>query len=204
MWDWATRRAHPDERALMLAGLEPLETRDQVVTAHLAACDRCRAVVANTEAICADARACAEAEADAAFSEGALGRQRAHILRRLEQQGHPARVLRFPASPSGLSNARQVARRWVAAAAAAGLLVGIAAGRFLPAQRSISSSPRAAAADRLVPATRPAAAQPRFAEGRHEADEAFLVDLEMAAASPRIEPLQALDAMTPRMNDVKR
>jgi hypothetical protein len=35
-------------------------------------------------------------------------------------------------------------------------------------------------------------------------EEAFLVDLEMAAASPRIEPLQVLDALTPRTNDGRR
>jgi hypothetical protein len=203
MWSWTRRQGHPDERALMLAGLEPLEARDPSVITHIATCGSCRAAVASAEGAWAAARASAEADADAVFSEAVLDRQRAHILRRVEQQGHPARVLRFPVSPSGLAGARSVARQWVAAAAAAGLLVGIAAGRFLPAQRGTSSA-RSAAAARLAPATQTTAAPSGVSDPRHDLDEAFLVDLEMAAASPRIEPLQALDAMTPRINDGRR
>ena len=188
----------------MLAGLEPAESRDPALAAHLDTCDRCRAAAAQAETLWADALASADAEADAAFTSAVLDRQQATILRRLEQQGHPARLLRFPVSPSLRSGAHQVARRWVAAAAAAGLLVGIAAGRFLPLQRGASDRRPASTTARLAPPS-PAVGSPvRTPERRHDTDEAFLVDLEMAAASPRIEPLQVLDAMTPRTTDGRR
>jgi len=202
MWNWIRGPGHLDERALMVAAVEPLEVRDPAVAAHLAGCDRCRTVLAQAETLWTEARASAEAEADEAFTAAVLDRQRAHVLRRLEQQGHPARVLHFPASLSGRGGSRPIAHRWVAAAAAAGLLVGMITGRFLPGPRG-SSTPRPAAVATRSPALQTVPTAPMRDRGP-EMEEAFLVDLEMAAASPRIEPLQVLDALTPRTNDGRR
>lgn len=202
MWDSIRRHRHPDERTLALAGLTPLEARDPALTGHLATCERCRDALALAEARWADARAGAEADADAVFTEAVLDRQRAHVLRRLEQQGHPARVLPFPLSSPGWSATRPIARRWIAAAAAAGLLVGVITGRWLPARRDVPA-PQAAAAGASAPAATGERARHPGQRGP-EVDEAFLVDLEMAAASPRIEPLRVLDAMTPRSPDGRR
>jgi hypothetical protein len=202
MWNWTTRHQHPDERAIMLAALDPPDALEPSVNGHLAACDRCRTAVAEARALWNDARANAEADADAAFSEVVLDRQRTHILRRLEQHGHPARVIRFPVSALGRSGPRATTHRWVAAAAAAGLIVGVVTGRFLP-NRAGAPAPRSASVA-TQPAPARALATPRAGEHGVEPEEAFLVDLEMAAASPRIEPLQALDAMTPRMSDGRR
>lgn len=202
MWNWIRRAGHPDERALMLAGLEPPDVRDRALATHLAECDRCRETVARSQTLWADARASAEAEADGAFTTAVLERQRALVLKRLEQQGHPARVLRFPVSASRRTGSRPVAHRWVAAAAAAGLLVGMITGRLLPGPRGGSSARPAAVATR-PPAVQTVPSAPGRDRGP-ETEEAFLVDLEMAAASPRIEPLHVLDAMTPRTNDGRR
>lgn len=185
----------------MLAGLEPPDVRDRALATHLAECGRCRGMVAQSETLWADALAGAEAEADGVFTAAVLDRQRALVLKRLEQQGHPARVLRFPVSASGRTGSRPVAHRWVAAAAAAGLLVGMITGRFLPGPRGSSARPAAVATRSPAVQTVPS---PPVRERGSETEEAFLVDLEMAAASPRIEPLHVLDAMTPRTNDGRR
>ena len=76
-------------------------------------------------------RAAAWADADAHFDERALEAQRLRILARIEQAGQRAKVLPFPgAAPTG----RLVggfSRRWISAAAAAGLLVGLLTGQLL-------------------------------------------------------------------------
>jgi len=75
----------------------------------------------------------AAAAADEAFPPDRLARQRMRILQRIEQFGRQGRVLAFPgranAAPSILRP--RPLRRWVASAAAAGLIVGLAAGRMV-------------------------------------------------------------------------
>ena len=62
------------------------------------------------------------AEADAAFSDERLAKQRARILQRLEQEGRPGRVITFPAAHTQRPPLRaRPGMRWVAGAAAAGL-----------------------------------------------------------------------------------
>ncbi len=68
--------------------------------------------------------------ADAVFPPEQLAAQQAQILRRLEQLDEPARVISFPrfgrrVHDSG-AGGRRVAVSWVAVAAAAGLVVGVA------------------------------------------------------------------------------
>jgi hypothetical protein len=144
------------------------------------------------------------AEADAEFTETRLDRQYASIMRRLAQHGRPARVLAFPGSVRPPLASRHGARRWVAAAAVVGLLVGMAAGRFIddnPLKRQLArSSVRAP----VSPIAQPGSELPLDAGETNEtkgSDEAFLVELDVAAATPRIEPLLALDAMTPRLRE---
>jgi hypothetical protein len=205
---WGTliaRGAHPDEASLVVAALDPGATPGEDVARHLATCRRCRAVADRAVSLLAEARAQAEHDADEVFTEAVLDRQRAHVMRRLEQNGHPARVLPFPAPSLAFPGTSQVVRRWVAAAAAAGLLVGALAGRFVTLRQEGRLAPVAApamatAAPRSQAA--PAAAAVTTADDR-SGDEAFLVELEVAR-SPRIEPLQALDAMTPRINEYRR
>jgi hypothetical protein len=75
-------------------------------------------------------RAAAHAEADGFFDDRALEAQRQRILARLESLGHRAKVLPFPgAAPvrPGLAHSR----RWISAAAAAGLLIGLVTGELL-------------------------------------------------------------------------
>lgn len=76
-------------------------------------------------------RAAAHAEADGHFDERALESQRVRILARLEQVGHRARVLPFPGAGPNLRLGTSHPRRWISAAAAAGLLIGLVSGQLL-------------------------------------------------------------------------
>lgn len=76
-------------------------------------------------------RAAAHAEADSYFDERALEAQRARILARLEQAGQRARVLPFPVAGATVRLGSSHPRRWISAAAAAGLLIGLVTGQLL-------------------------------------------------------------------------
>jgi hypothetical protein len=91
----------------------------------------------------------------------------------------------------------------VAAAAVAGLCVGLLTGRALrpwPETTSRSSfasaSPRPASAGR--PLVDPSLRQATTLVDQHDVDEAFLHELDLAIMAPRIAPLEALDALTPQ------
>jgi hypothetical protein len=194
---------HLDEAALLLLAAGPAVDRSPAWADHVAACPTCAGRLAELSALCLDVRGDAAADADAAFPETRLARQRALIGRRLAQQGQPARILRFPATSRPVRD-RRVARRSVAAAAVIGLLVGMAAGRF------IDGRPVPSTLVRVTPTSHPAGVPggtPPRPVGRmadlHD-DERLLFELDVAAATPRIEPLRAIDAMTPRIGDAAR
>lgn len=171
---------------------------------HLDRCDICQERLARVRAMLDGVRTDAIDAADRVFTSDRLAAQRAHILRRLERVTHPARVLAFPALRRTAPVARRVARRWVALAAAAGLLIGIVAGRVADLR------PRRPGYTRTQPA---ANAVPRMTDARGDAtrgpgldaapfnDEAFLSDLESAVSAPRVEELRAIDALTPHVQE---
>jgi hypothetical protein len=113
-------------------------------------------------------------------------------LRRLERQGHPADVLRFPnrfGSGRAAHGLLGPARRWVAGAAVAGLVAGVFLGFAVDRRVTVPNAARRAA---LVVAAsgdwQPASAQ----------DEQILTEIEEALTGPsrRAVELRALDAMT--------
>ncbi len=98
----------------------------------------------------------AAAETDAVFSPERLRAQRLHVSRRLEHLGHPARVITFPGRTAGHqfgSSTPRPVRRWVAAAAAAGLFIGVATGLFLDREtgRSAGRHPWGSTARQTAP-----------------------------------------------------
>jgi hypothetical protein len=136
-------------------------------------------------------------EADAVFDEPRLAHQRAHILRRLERNHGPARVLPFPAAgapdPARPRHLPGLGRRWMAAAAIGGLMVGLFTGRFLDVRDVLTRVPQARIAE------------PRLSPARSEVipadlgsvDELLLGEVEAALARPRPVELRAIDALTP-------
>jgi hypothetical protein len=142
-----------------------------------------------------DATSAAAAEADAHFPAERLERQRNAILRRLEYGRRMGRLLRFPAPtrrpvPAGPSH-----RRWIAAAAAAGLLLGLFTGRYVGVDRprfDVRADRSSATIAPAVTAAAPGVGAPLAT------DEALLGEVDIALASHRSVELQALDALTPR------
>lgn len=96
-------------------------------------CDTCNARHRQLTAILDDISDEAAAATEAAFPADRLMRQRTRILQRIEHFGRQGRVLAFPVRsthrPSMLRP--RPLRRWVASAAAAGLVVGMVAGRVV-------------------------------------------------------------------------
>lgn len=165
--------------------------------AHLDGCDRC--ATRHAELLCLIAEIdVVHAEADAVFDEERLLHQRTHILRRLDRNNGPAKVLRFPAAADGeraIHVMSAAARRWVAAAAIAGVLVGIFSGRLLT--RRAESDGDAMRTPRTIAVARIASPAIVPADLRSGVDEILLDEVESALAQPRVTELVAIDAITP-------
>lgn len=189
------------------------EARDEA-RAHVERCAPCAArydeFAVGFEALRLDA----QAEADEVFTAERLAEQRDRILRRVEHAGRPARVIAFPQAPSRrAAHAPRVLARWVAAAAAAGLIVGLFTGRFVERRPRDTAPPRPsgamAAADRTIPRapasgrlTAVKAGMDALQSARAAQDDQLLSDIERALAAQRAAELQALDALTPRVREI--
>ena len=194
---------------------DPLDPR---AAEHLADCADCHTRYAALAEVMTGLRTDADAEIDALYSAEALHSQQSQIARKLEHLGHAARVISFPqhtVNGSALGHGSRITPRWLAAAAAAGLFVGVGVGSFLHVPSVASSrSPLAAsapvpAAPQTLPATQtpdtPApAATPVSAPGAgpDDATDAFLAELEFALERPGASELRAFDELTPHAREV--
>lgn len=170
---------------------------------HLTSCAHCRSRFAALEEWLDSLPVEARAEADEAFPPERLAAQQAAIFRRLEALEKPARVIAFPRTTRPATTSQHFTRRWIATAAAAGLVIGLAAGQILDLRHRLEGpSPRrgeSAEAVQRPPVTRPF--------GVHQAslsDEAlfygdYSADAELSARSARYMP--ELDEITPRVRD---
>jgi anti-sigma factor RsiW len=182
---------------------------DPPVAEHLADCQACGARYTDLAAFMDALRQEGDAEADAIFTPERLRAQHQQITRRLALVGRPARVLSFPGRivrrTISASTSRSVPR-WVAAAAAAGLFIGVALGASY--QYQFSNAPlrqapvlvrdtASARAPRLAPVATRGTGQPDVA-----ADVAFLSDLEVALERPHTRELKAFDELTPHVREI--
>jgi len=172
------------------------------IAEHLADCEPCAARYADLAAFMDRLRAEGTAEADAIFTPDRLSLQHQQIARRLQQVGRAARVISFPGRfvrRTMSVSSSHAAPRWVAAAAAAGLFVGVAVGASYqfgqrrPMQPSLGAPPASA----LVT---PAAMR---GDSEAAADAAFLSELELALDRPRTRELLAFDALTPHAREMR-
>jgi hypothetical protein len=183
-------------------GGEPI---DPPVADHLADCPSCGTRYAELTAFMDGLRRDGEAEADVIFTPERLRLQQQQIVRRMALVGRPARVLSFPGRivrrTIEASSAR-TAPRWIAAAAAAGLFVGVAVGASFQwrsqQQARQSFLTDASRAQRLGPVATRGTGQPDVAT-----DDAFLSDLEIALERPHTRELQAFDALTPHLRGIR-
>lgn len=174
----------------------------RAVRQHLHGCETCTWRYTELTAPLERLRQDAASEADEVFTPSRLDAQRARILDTLAETAHASRVIPFPAGTTRLDRSvvRRPIARWVAAAAAAGLLVGVMAGRLLDTGIGPSVSPvpvvRSAKATVATPILISDSPKPTLTGER---DEAMLSEIDQAVYNQRIAALSALDQLTPHI-----
>ena len=162
---------------------------------HLDSCPRCDAQLRRLTQLLTDATEVAGAEADAVFTPERLARQRARILQQIDQGGRHGQVVTFPTGQvrPARSLRTRTGMRWVAAAAVAGICVGMLAGRYalIPTGReaTVSRSPG------------PPADMIRSVSAAMSEEE-FLGRLELASEGTSGTALQPLHELTPLVWEV--
>jgi hypothetical protein len=162
---------------------------------HLAACVRCQAARDRLATMLAAVREGAQADADRALDPGRLERQRHAIRQRIARLGG-GRLLAFPAATTAvLPHATRADRRWVTAAAVAGLVVGVAVGRW--PSRLISPADLGTT---LVSAPMASVAQTPLDPFR---DDTLLSDVEEVLTREIRPEFEALDGLTPITDEAR-
>ena len=197
------------------------DTLDPPSAEHLTDCDNCSRRYAEIGAFLTTISEDADADVNALFPPERLAAQQQEIARRLELVGRAARVITFPGrsgSAAGpVTAAAQKARtsvarlpvRWVAAIAAAGLFVGVAAGSVLnfgPRFTFVREGRRAGVnvAGRQTMASAPARVSPAAVEHAvDDMDDMFMSDLESVLDRPHTRELVAFDALTPHVREIR-
>ncbi|MXY24703.1 MAG: hypothetical protein F4Y45_09300 [Acidobacteria bacterium] len=204
-WSFWLRRLHParhlTERETAAMAVEQETTADPVtasLAAHLAACPECAARRSEARVVLDRFANAAESAFDAEMPPHRLARQRRRVLRRIEGVlgQRTARILRFPVTDRPTVRQASRAARWFGATAAAGLLVAMVLVQPGDAPRSASDvAPPGAETLATVPALELASETPPALM----TDEQLMRDLETALATRRVEPLMALDELTPQI-----
>ncbi len=186
--DTLFRRGHLSEDALAEVWMTGERPR------HLDQCAICAERATQMSQWLEDVRDVGVAVADAAFPAERLAMQQAQILRRLEQLDHPARVIAFPGliRSGHAGGVRAIRPAWLAVAAAAGLVLGVAGGQMMtrlgPTPPSVAAQPPAVS----IPATH--STQTASIDPQHRS-ELLQTDQEDRPRSPFLE---VLDDLTPR------
>jgi hypothetical protein len=187
------------------------EPIDPPTAEHLTDCTTCGGRYTELIRFMDGLRADGQAEADEIFTPERLRAQHQQIARRLERVGREARIISFPGQlvrRSISASTTRIAPRWIAAAAAAGLFIGVALGASYEWNAIASSAHRShqlmtrAADTRSARTTTPVATrgsnQPDVAT-----DDAFLSDLDVALERPHTRELVAFDAFTPHVREIQ-
>ena len=168
---------------------------------HVRSCSACRTRLDRLASTLDDARDSVNAEADTIFNADRLHDQRERIMRRLERYAHPAEVLRFPNRFGSRQAARRLlgpAGRWIAGAAAAGLVAGLFLG--FAVDRQVNTIAARSLRDGAVAnsAWATSASQQIALTAATGKDEQMLTEIEDALSGPtrRVLELRTLDAMT--------
>jgi hypothetical protein len=191
--------AHLDD-----AALAAIWTDGRLSHPHLSACAACRTRFAEYSAWLENMRVDAVTEADEHFSAERLMAQQAQIFRRLEAAERPARVIAFPKFTQPLSSRSSHASRWIAAAAAAGLIVGVGVGQLMDLRHSLTLPENPSLQARVADASAGARREARVQTVSTTRDEAFLSELDASLSRSAVPELRALDAFTPRAGDRAR
>jgi len=193
--------AHLDEAGLIAIWTDASTTGVRQLHPHLENCAACRTRFAELSSWLESVRIDARSEAHESFPAERLAAQQALIFRRLEAAERPARVIAFPRFAQPLTSRTSHASRWIAAAAAAGLIVGVGVGQLMDLRHSLAR-PQATQA-RLSPTVN-AGRDARVQSLSAARDEAFLSELDATLSRASVPELRALDAFTPKADDQPR
>ena len=174
---------------------------------HLTVCAECRTRYADLCRFMDALRTEADSELDEIFPPERQRAQQQHIALRVEHLGHHARVISFPGHPPGQAapiSRSHVAHRWMSAAAAAGLFIGIGLGAAYYLQAPTGERQAVASGNIAAPeeAPAPAAAPAQVPALVSDVNEQFLWELELALERPHTRELVALDEITPHVREV--
>jgi hypothetical protein len=198
-------RGHLDDGAFAEIWSASVLTGEAASDPHLVVCQQCQVRYETFTGWLGRIQEDARSEADEAFTPERLAAQQAQVMRRLEALERPARVIAFPKFARPVTSTQGHAQRWVAAAAAAGLVIGLAAGQFLDIRDAFSGGRRdtetlmqttARNRDVLLPAAQIAAPVSAFPGVSDEA--LFFGESEKRV---RLATLQSVDDITPRARD---
>jgi hypothetical protein len=173
------------------------EPVDPPLAEHLADCGACGARYEELIQVMDLLRMEGEAEADAVFTPERLRQQHQQVARRIEHVGRAARVISFPgqlARRTMTASSSPAAPRWIAAAAAAGIFIGVALG----ASYRWGTRSALPGDTRLAPVATRGTTPVDVA-----ADDAFLSELELALERPHTRELLAFDALTPHVREIR-
>jgi hypothetical protein len=179
---------------------------EAVADPHLTACAQCRSRYAAFTGWLDRIHDDAVGEAEDAFPPERLAVQQAQVMRRLEALERPARVIAFPRFSRHVSSTQGPAQRWVAAAAAGGLVIGLAAGQFFDVRRIFTpvrtpqnpvQSVRAASQPPVGPSVVPVSVS-------SVTDETLFFGADPTRISERLAELRSMDDITPRARDLEQ
>jgi hypothetical protein len=194
------------------------DTLDPPSAEHLADCEACSHRFADLGAFLNSLSEHADADVNALFPAERLLEQQEKIARRIELVGRAARVITFPGRSGGPVAVAQQARtsvsrlavRWVAAAAAAGLFVGVAAStvfNFGPRLDVLREGRRAGVSvtgrQTLTSANQARVSPDAVEHAVVDNDDMFMSDLESVLDRPHTSELVAFDALTPHVREIR-
>jgi hypothetical protein len=141
----------------------------------------------------------ARLEADETFPADRLAAQQAHIFRRLEALERPAKVIAFPRFAGPVSVQHGHRQRWIAAAAAAGLIVGVGLGRMVDFHRPILQPDGFTSPTQIARTPDRVGIQP---VGVSVSDESLLYGQDLSGTTARVpEALRPIHEITPSARD---
>jgi len=185
------------------------ESIDPPAAEHLADCKSCASRYAELASFMDTLRADGIAESDIIFTPERLRAQQQQIERRLALAGRRAQVISFPARfvrRSMTASAARTAPRWIAAAAAAGLFIGVAVGASFQYASFHYAARHRESTQTLARQSAPLLLTPVATRGTGStpvaSDDAFLSDLEVALERPHTRELIAFDALTPHVREI--
>jgi hypothetical protein len=174
---------------------------------HLADCAQCRSRYAAFTGWLDRIQVDALGEAEEAFPPERLAVQQAQVMRRLEALERPARVIVFPRFGRPTTSTQGHAQRWVAAAAAAGLVIGLAAGQFFDVRQAFAPTRPQAPTQNARLATSQPAGVPSVVPASvsaSEFDETLFFGADPTRISERLSTLRSMDDITPRARDLEQ